>query len=301
MMKKVAAAAILSMVANPVLGATGSAGCGQSAPHTPGTTVEYQITSSNVDRTFLLHLPSNYDANTAVPVIFSFHGHNEDAATQEKHSKFSDEDVNPNAIAVYPQGINDAWEGAPYASGVSDKKFVSDLLDALEQALCVDTTRVYATGMSNGGGFVNVLACSPTLSQRFVAYAPVSGVYYTGNDGDCEPSFSPLPILEFHGTGDAIAYYNGGERDGVELPAILDWASNWAQRNGCSDTVKPTIKGYLDNQVVQYTWDCSQGFTQHYAIADMGHMWPTMNDTGLLDASPIIMKFFNTYSFTSSQ
>jgi len=39
---------------------------------------------------------------------------------------------------------------------------------------CIDTSRIYATGKSNGGGFVgNVLACDPALSKEFAAFAPV--------------------------------------------------------------------------------------------------------------------------------
>lgn len=63
-------------------------------------------TSDDTDRTYIIHIPTNYKKDTPVPLIFSFHGHGKTAAGQEKLSQFSNEDpdYNPNGIAVYPQG-----------------------------------------------------------------------------------------------------------------------------------------------------------------------------------------------------
>jgi poly(3-hydroxybutyrate) depolymerase len=155
--------------------------------------------------------------------------------------------------------------------------------------------------MSNGGGFVNTLACSPSVSPRIAAFAPVSGAYYKGNnlDGsDCHPARSPLPILEFHGLADQTISYDGGLHRGVILPGIFDWISHWARRNGCSESDKPAIATSMSGQVTHYTWECSQGFTQHYAIAGLGHKWPS-TDCTYLDATPLIVNFFNQYSLNT--
>ena len=57
-----------------------------------------------------------------------------------------------------------------------DIAFIGALLDAVEQSVCVDASRVYATGVSNGGGMVARLACE--LSDRLAAIAPVAGGPY---------------------------------------------------------------------------------------------------------------------------
>ena len=58
--------------------------------------------------------------------------------------------------------------------------FTTDMLAFFNKNFCIDTSRVYATGKSNGGGFVgNVLACDPTLSKVFAAFAPVVSTVHT--------------------------------------------------------------------------------------------------------------------------
>ena len=88
-------------------------GCRKDLPPaqtTPGNCVSSHQTdftqSNGVKRTYRIHIPSNYDKNNAVPLIFSFHGHNKTACGQEKLSEFSNEDWNRDGIVVYPQGLD---------------------------------------------------------------------------------------------------------------------------------------------------------------------------------------------------
>lgn len=99
------------------------------------------------------------------------------------------------------------WQGPSYASAnVSDKKFTTELITQLRADFCVDDTRIYAAGKSNGGGFTGTLACSPEHGKNFAAIAACSGAFYTDvvedPDDNCDPSRSPFPILEFHGSID---------------------------------------------------------------------------------------------------
>lgn len=87
-----------------------SAGCGKDLPvaQSPPGGASHQTSFKQSDgtaRTYLIHIPSNYDKNTPVPLIFSFHGRSKNSSEQEALSQFSNESLNPNGIAVYPQGI----------------------------------------------------------------------------------------------------------------------------------------------------------------------------------------------------
>lgn len=55
-------------------------------------------------RQYRIHLPPNYDANVSTPVIFSYHGGFRNMLDQQKSSQFSNNTINPDMIAVYPQG-----------------------------------------------------------------------------------------------------------------------------------------------------------------------------------------------------
>ncbi|EOD46533.1 putative ferulic acid esterase protein [Neofusicoccum parvum UCRNP2] len=298
------AVALLSLALSA--SAAASDGCGKAPPLSPGTSHSHSIQSGGRTRDYIIHLPAAYDANTAAPLILSFHGNGKNASYQQSLSGFDDAAWNPAGIAVYPQGVGNAWQGAPYAdASVSDKAFVGDLLDHLGATYCVDAARVYAAGKSLGGGFCNVLACSPSVSARFAAFAPVSGAFYTGNaaDGsDCHPAHAVTPMLEFHGLDDGTIAYGGGEHNGVDLPPILEWAARWAERSGCAEDAEPVVEELYDGNVKHYKWTCSEGnATQHYAIAGLGHDWPSTGPNGdnpdgtYLDATPLIMDFFGKH------
>lgn len=152
--------------------------------------------------------------------------------------------------------------------------------------------------MSDGGGFVCTLACSPDYGAPFAAFAPVSGAFYTDtNYSDCKPSRSPLPILEFHGGADPTINYTGGSGNGVPLPSIPDWLSWWARRDSCADpAADETITPEKGHEYITYSCNGVTDIVRHYKILDLSHKWPNTSLTvSPINASPIIMDFFNAY------
>jgi poly(3-hydroxybutyrate) depolymerase len=84
-----------------------SPGCKKALPlgTTTGKSTNVSIESGHLQRSYLLHLPATYDGKSPVPLILSFHGRTKNAKQQEDLSQFSNATYNPNAIAVYPQGV----------------------------------------------------------------------------------------------------------------------------------------------------------------------------------------------------
>ena len=171
-------------------------------PTAPGTTIGSTIMSGGVQRSYLLHVPVGYHAGEPYPLILAFHGRDE---TPELLESYSDLDSLP-AIIAYPQGLPGAggelaWESTPTPRpGVNHVAFTAEVIDAVEQRSCVDPSRVYATGKSDGGGFAVLLAC--TMSDRIAAVAPVAGAFYQQST-PCNP-VRAVPVLNFHGTGDTV-------------------------------------------------------------------------------------------------
>lgn len=271
-----------------------STGCRKDPELTPGKTTRQEIRSGGVTRDYLVHVPKDYRPGQAKPVVLSFHGHGKTDSYQEELTHFSDVDT----IAVYPQGRTgtdgkSAWYGAPYSTA-DDVRFTQDLLDKLEDSLCVDTNRVFATGKSNGGGFTNVLACR--LGDRIAAFAPVSGAYYP-ESGACRPR-EPVPMVSFHGTADHTIPYRGDNSKGV--PPIADWLDDWADRDGCAD--EPT-SSEVAPKVTREKWhDCSRrGALVHYRIDDLGHTWPSREPNKdsdkptNIEATSVIWQFFTSH------
>lgn len=141
-------------------------GCGSSLPPniTPGSdSVIAHLgneSTGGLNRTYRIFVPDGYNTTIPVPLVLSFHGRSQSGSDEEKLTGLSDVFYN-NAtspfIAVYPEGEIAPgtrvrqWQGDPDASpDVDDVAFVSGLIDALTDSYCIDTSKVYACGKSNG-------------------------------------------------------------------------------------------------------------------------------------------------------
>lgn len=149
--------------------------------------------------------------------MFDYHGATEIATDQCNNTQYFNYTAGQNYLVVYLQGINRTWEGPKYAvSGVNDLQFTADLLAHIRAAYCVDSNRVYASGKSNGGGFVDTLACSE-YGDEFAAFAMASPALYTDlNLTDC--GNKRRAILDCHGFIDTVVPYEGRNCSSPKLP-----------------------------------------------------------------------------------
>ncbi|MFZ6005917.1 MAG: alpha/beta hydrolase family esterase [Actinomycetota bacterium] len=265
---------------------TPSIGCGVDDP--PSAVSLERRTLAGSDRWYLLTVPPAHDGTAPLPLVLDFHGLSEGAELHAGTSGFGPYAEEHGLIAVFPNGTGAPvrWEGGSDRSANADLVFVDALLDELEASLCVDTSRVYATGFSNGALFSSVIAC--TMAERVTAVAPMAGVNVPAS---CEGS-RPVPMIGFHGTADPILLFNGGVGDrlgrvlggggaGEEEPlpeADLDGdgypanAAAWAARNGCEP--EPSDSD-LTPSVIERTWTCPSGTDVVFEImVGAGHSWP---------------------------
>ncbi len=279
--------------------------CGRATEQQSGTSAKYELRDQGRDREYILHLPDDYERRSDWPLIIAFHGRGGTGTEIEGYSGLS----TLPAVVAYPSGelgagdgYRRAWQGAPYAPpDVDDVTFTAALLDQLQQTWCVDEQRSYATGKSNGGGLVNLLACR--LPDRFAAVGIVAGAYYPQSRAGCAEA-DPMPIMIIHGTGDATIPYTGdADRD---LPAVADWAADWADRNGCrSGPRSRTIGG----DVTELRWSrCTDGAdVTHLAVSNGGHVWPGALAysgggwiTPTIDAQTELWQFFRRHTAPAS-
>lgn len=248
----------------------------------PGESVRVQVSSGGRARDAVVHVPADYRKDRPAPVLLTYHGYGGTAAeTQE----FTGLDRLP-AIVVYMQGVGDAWEGAPYAKTGEgeDLRFTDDILASLNTTYTLDRSRIYATGMSNGGGFAAKLACRKP--EIFAAVAAVSAAYYPGTHSDCAPGTTSM--LDIHGAQDRTIDYDGGSRHGSPYTAARSLAQEVAGRAGCQSS--PVTTSLADN-VRRVQWpmcrpsaDGQPRSVVHLRVGDGGHSWPG-DDTGRSGAS----------------
>ncbi|KAI4851114.1 hypothetical protein E4T44_02337 [Aureobasidium sp. EXF-8845] len=270
-----------------------------------------------------IHVPSTYDPSKAAPLILVFHGRGETGSNVESETGFSFERINPYGISIYPTAMPDntgqpTWQGDPSWVGnttINDLTFVQTLVANISSQFCIDTSRIFAAGFSNGGGLVNVLACDPVMSTLFNAFAPHSGAYYTQTSDSssvCLPNSiltndlvhavcSPArrnPMMEFHGDGDGTISYFGGGRRGYCLPAIPHWTQDWATRNNLTtDNVTTITNG---GNVTKAEFGSSSGllgFVTQFRLANWPHQYSLGINGGYIDAAAFSLNFF--YKWTN--
>ena len=150
----------------------GSSGCGKplAANLVVGKTTARAIASGGSNRSYLLHLPANYDARIPAPVLLNFHGFGSDPERQNAVSAFEPMSDREGFILVTPDG-GLGWRFAQSARE-ANTKFVRDVAANVGADLCVDPKRVFAAGKSHGGFMAS---CTRCLAPEIVAaIAPVS-------------------------------------------------------------------------------------------------------------------------------
>lgn len=232
----------------------------------------WTLTSGGLERTFDVHVPVSYDPEQPTPVVFNFHGYTSNAQQQALLSRMNAASDAEGFIAVHAQGTGTtpSWNagvccGTAATSQVDDVGFVDAMLDALEDELCVDPVRVFATGFSNGGFLSHRLACE--RADRFAAIAPVAGVLGIAS---CAPS-RPVPVLHFHGTLDTLVPYEGDTQNG--FPSVRDTFAGWGARDECDGPATVTFE-QGDTTCETYA-GCARGAEVTLCtVTGGGHTWP---------------------------
>ncbi|MFL5826530.1 MAG: alpha/beta hydrolase family esterase [Thermoleophilaceae bacterium] len=283
-------AAAAGVFAPPSAGVTGP--CGRAA--TRGSSY-VTLNVAGIARTALVHVPRNASGGHRLPVVLALHGSGGTGNFMASYSGLGALSDQAGFVGVFPSAMAPArhWNIGDDAPGAADDiQFIQALLDRVRRANCVDPNRVYATGVSNGGGMVAKLGCE--LNSRFAAIAPVAGGY--SQLGRCRAR-RPTSVLEVHGTADAVVPYNGRgpDHDG----SVPEYVAGWQQFDHCP--AQPASKRFLASRAQLFVWQpCAKGATvAHLKLYGGAHAWPGANppDRGLpiaVNAAQQVWTFFST-------
>jgi len=224
----------------------------ESSTLVPGDS-SYVLPFAGLDRTFNVHVPASYTGLFPVPLVLDLHGFTSTNAVQAAISGFRLKSDQLGFIVVWPQGVSNSWNafgccGTALVQGVDDVGFLRAVVAQLSTLANIDHSRVYATGLSNGGAMSHRLACQ--AADLFAATAPVS---FPMNSSPliCQPS-RPISVLHFHGLVDGTVPYGGGLFQGAQASL-----STWAQIDGCTGT--PAVQDLgAPNRCETYT-SCNAG------------------------------------------
>ena len=225
-----------------------SAGCGK-APGIPSNQYNngrpISIMAANMQRRFVLSVPTNYDNTHPYRLIVSFHQRDGNDIQNYNWQYYGLLPLSDNStIFVAPNG---QLNGSP-CSGMgdgegscgwpnpnnSDVALADAVVAEIEENFCVDTNRIFATGWSYGGAMSYETACARPLGAE---NGYIRGVaVYSGSpqitQGPCPP-MKQVAYYGSHGTQDNVLQPSGG----------VSMAQDFAEINGCTWSNPPTASG----------------------------------------------------------
>lgn len=253
--------------------------------HADGPVDRQSLTFGGITRSYVVRAPVNLARDGArVPLVLVLHGGGGNAANAERMTGFTGKARKEGFIVVYPEGTGRlqtallTWNaghccGRAMKENVDDVGFIRALIDELVRTHPVDASRIYVTGMSNGGMMAHRLGIE--LSDRLAAIAPVVATVF----GDERKPVRPVSALMINGMLDRNVPHAGGPPggrgadawDGSPTRPALEQAEFWASANGCKEP--PKVSG--DARRTRWRYACPSGLAvELLLVKDNGHAWP---------------------------
>ena len=277
-------------------------------------------------RTYVVHLPLRWSERGPLPVVLAFHGGGGNASGFKGYAGLDAVADRAGFVVVYPDGSGRlgrrllTWNAGTccgYArdNKVDDAGFPLAILRDLARDVPLDSTRVYATGPSNGAMMAYRLAVE--APERIAAIAPVAGMMVA----DRFPPARPVPVLHIHSVDDSRALYAGGL--GPPFPftnvhvthrAVEPELARWIGHDGCPREARvaerrttPSRGRGPDHTATLLVWaPCATGAeVQLWKLTGAGHGWPggpsqlperlMGPDTSLINAAEETWRFLSRF------
>jgi len=216
------------------------------AEYAPGINTR-TLTHDAAVRDYDVYAPVGYPGAQPVALVVDIHGFGSDKIGQRGISGWTAKAETEGFLVAHPNGLLNAWNagvccGVAVTNAVDDVGFLRAMVEAIVAEGSLDPSRIYVTGLSNGGAMSHRLACE--AADLFAAAAPMAfPVPYTDFASQCQPA-RPIPVLAFMGLSDIVIPYANGFFGGA-LPSLAAWRS----KNACG-------AGPLEVQEVYGGSDC---------------------------------------------
>jgi len=193
---------------------------------------------------------------------------------------------------------------------IDDNGYVRKAISRIQQRASIDTTRIYASGLSNGGIMSHRLGLES--ADKIAAIASIS-YPLSDNDSwsipDSWKSNTKTAALSIHSKDDGLIDYYGSMTLGNthwpiwenliwEVDSAEKGRENWARLNGCNDQVQaPFFADQPQGPYTQIHNDCQQGVSVGLLTllkGNHGPLLPSIN--GGVNLKNVIWDFVKDYS-----
>lgn len=280
-------------------------------------TYTFHLKQAGLDRYYIVHVPKIYDSKKSHPLLIALHGGGgsmQIQANDEYYKQISKSEKEgyvvafPNGFSKFRSGDFATWNAGNCCGDARDKKvddvaFIKQVIQNLKNQLNIDSKRIFADGMSNGGMMAYRLACE--LTDQITAIASVAG---TDNTQECKPT-RPISILHIHAKDDDHVLFDGGRGPkAADAAKVTDFTSvkatmtKWAKLNSCKEAPSKVFE--TDGAICEAYSGCNAGVKVQLCVtSNGGHSWPggvkprgNQVSSKAIDANAMIWSFFNDYS-----
>lgn len=286
----------------------------KASPITKPGDYRFTFTHGGLKRDYLVHVPANLLTGRPAPIVMGLHGGgggmNYQANNYGLRAK-SDQAgfiaVFPNGYSRFPGGMLATWNagnccGPARDKAVDDVGFLTEVIARVVRQANGDASRVFVTGMSNGGMMAYRLACE--APQLIRGIAPVAG---TDGTAACAPS-RPTPVIHFHARDDTHVLFTGGagkdafrNRAAVaEFTSVPATIAKWVRINGANPSARRVLS--VPGATCDLHGPGPGGAPVKLCVTEAGgHSWPgvTSNRPGkspsqAISANVVMWQFFQS-------
>lgn len=275
---------------NPPVKSSGCGTDGRSALLAGGTSVngglptstQLRIQSNNQSREYIIDIPANYDNNKPYRLFYTSHwiGSTDNAIATGDHAMANKSATNWSYYGLRRESLaagEPAIFVAPQADGATwqekDNRFLfPDILQRVTSSLCIDTSRVFATGFSFGGMITYSLSTTHQKSIRAaVGIGPANYNIWLPNPIPRDP----IAWMSVTGMSDGTTPWDGGNGRGAKYIG-----EQRARDNGCTAATIPTWNSSSPSRHICYNYQgCKSNYPVKVCTFNGGHD-PAPHDGG---------------------
>jgi poly(3-hydroxybutyrate) depolymerase len=241
-----------------------SSGCGLTGKQAGDFHLSTTDGSGN-NRDYEVMVPANYNAATAYPLTFVYHGLSGNQAISKGYGIQDAPNAAASGIFVFPLSLDpggNVW--ADTCSG-KDVRFFDNMLTALQSNYCIDTKRIFVAGFSWGCDHATALVACRGDKIRGASMASCTGDFRKATDYKTYTNL-PTPVTvntAFRFTHDAAGdqYYS--------LQAFQSTIALYRSFNNCASTSSPVAP----SPCVAY--DTCNNPVIECSYPNLGHVIPT--------------------------
>jgi polyhydroxybutyrate depolymerase len=252
-------------------------GCGKLPIHSGMFNLQ-TTDGRHVTRTFLVHIPPNYNHTHPYPLIFVFHGAGANSSQsyswglQNVNASNSATDSGNNGIFVFPDGVNFQSYGVGWDDLKSgyDMPFFDNMLTIMKTDFCLNTKRVFVAGFSWGGDFVTALSCARAGVIRATVANSTTDEFGNVNSYSTYDNL-PCPAATTH---PAIRFEHAVNGDGAyPAPRFATTSALFRHFNACS-TAAATAPSSTSVMSCKSYNACADEYIECSFNASIGHALP---------------------------